>query len=467
MKKWMHIDLTKGTPWKVLLLFSIPIVIGNLIAQFYSWADALMVGRGIDETAFAAIGLAGNLTYIATAFAAGLPSGSSGFSAQLYGAKKLDEVRKSYFASLIICLIAGAVLSIVMEALTEPLLAVAKVKASDAYYDYAKLYIMVIFAGLIGVFFYNFYLNFLRAIGNMSVPFILGIVYAALNIFLDYLFILVFHLGVLGAGLAFDAAVLLASLAGAIWVYHDYPWLRYKKGDLRVPKGFYSEHLRLALPMGLEFVIIGIGVIIMQGSIDSYGQDCINGFYAATKIENLLCVSVCGFGSAMLAYTGQNYGAKLYKRVKDGLSQGLIVMLVDTILKCLITWALFDVTASIFIANPNEETVHYCQVYLIWDLIGYVFLGSIYFARNALLGIGKVVPNFLSGVAELLGRILGAKVFTHAFGAISALGSAAIAWSFSGLLLLGVSVKDIYRNKKFQADVMEERPAETPSSKVL
>jgi putative MATE family efflux protein len=458
MKKWMHIDLTKGTPWKVLLLFSIPIIIGNLISQFYSWADGLMVGRGIDETAFAAIGLAGNLTYIATAFAAGLPSGSSGYSAQLYGAKKLEEVRKSYFVSLLICLIAGAILTLLMEALTDPLLAVAKVKSSDAYYGYAKLYIMVIFAGLIGVFFYNFYLNFLRAIGNMTVPFLLGLIYAVLNIFFDYLFILVFHLGVLGAGLAFDLAVLLASLAGAIWVYHDYPWLRYQKGVFKVAKGFYQEHLRLALPMGLEFLIIGIGVIIMQGSIDSYGQNCINGFSAAMKVENLLCITICGIGSAMLAFAGQNYGAKLYHRVKQGLSQGLIIMLIDVALKCLITVLLLDSAAAIFLSNPNDETKEYCRIYMFWDLAGYAFLGLIYCCRNALLGIGKVIPNFLSGVAELLGRILGAKVFTHAFGAVSALGSATMAWALSGLLLLGVSLKSIYRNKKFDHDEPEPSP---------
>jgi putative MATE family efflux protein len=452
MKKFFQFDLTRGTPWKVLLLFTIPILFGNFIGQIYSVLDGIFVGHFISSNAFAAIGLAGSITYFGTAIASGLPAGTSGYSAQLYGAKDSEGVRKSYAATLLISLVAGLAITALMVALLDPLLEFAQIEKDSEVYSFARLYILIIFLGLTGVFFYNSFLCFLRAIGDSFVPFWLLIIYAGLNIAFDALFIIVCHYGVMGAALAYDLSVALTSLVGFVWVYLKYPFLRLSRRDFHFPHHFLLEHIKMGLPMGASFAILGIGVLIVQGAIDSYGTDCINGYTAASRTENFLCAFIGGFGSAMEAYTGQNYGAKKYNRVKQGFAQGLVIVLVDTALKILITWAVLDKTCDLFLSEVNEATREYCRIYMYWDMVTYFFLGLIYLSRNVLLGLGNVWPPFISGVGEMVGRVVPAKVFTRNFGAPSALGGPGIAWTLSGSLCTIWALKDVYFNPKFKND---------------
>ena len=452
MKKFFQFDLTKGTPWKVLLLFTLPILFGNFIGQVYSVLDGILVGHYINSNAFAAIGLSGSITYFGTAIAAGLPAGTSGYSAQLYGAKDSEGVRKSYAATLLIAFIAGLIITAFMVVCLDPLLEFAQIEKDSEVYSYARLYVFIIFVGLTGVFFYNSFLCFLRAIGDSFVPFWLNIIYAGLNIAFDALFIIVLHYGVMGAALAFDLAVTLSALVGFVWVYVKYPFLRLSKRDFHFPHHFLFQHVKMGLPMGALFGIIGLGVLIMQGAIDSYGTDCINGYSAASKMENFLCSFIGGFGSAMEAYTGQNYGAKKYKRIKQGFSQGLIILGVDAILKIGITLIVMDKACDLFLSEVTDETRQYCRIYMIWDMVTYVFLGLIYLSRNVLLGLGNVWPPFISGVGEMVGRVVPAKIFTRYYGAPSALGAAGCAWVVSGSLLTVWALKDVYFNPKFKSD---------------
>jgi Na+-driven multidrug efflux pump len=461
MEKLSNLDLTEGTPWKRLLLFSLPIFLGNLIQQIYSVVDGIIVGHIIGNTAFAAIGLTGNITYIATALASGLPSGTSGLTAQYYGAKEKDNVRKSYAATLMICLVAGLVLTLVMFLLSEPLLSMAHLEAGTATYEDAKLYMMMIFAGLLAVFFYNLYLNFLRALGNTFIPFALLGVYSGLNILFDYLFVVVFHWGVAGAAGAYDAATLLSALVGGVWTYLKYPELRLSKKDFHFDRTFLSNHLKMGLPMGIEFAIIGIGCLIMQGAVDKFGDDAINGYNAAGKVENFLCSYISALGSAMLAFCGQNYGAKRYDRVKAGIRQGFVIVLIDGALKILITWAIWDKACDVFLDSANEETREYCRIYMRWDFVTYFFLGCIYLFRNSELGIGKIVPTFFAGVGELFGRSIMALAFVIPFGAVAALGAPGIAWICSAGICGAAVLHDVFANPKFKNP---EIPAKGPSN---
>lgn len=434
MKRISHLLLTEGTPWKVLLLFSLPVFLGNLIQNFYGLFDGVIVGKILGSEAFGAIGLTGYITYIGTALASGLPSGTSGFTAQLFGAKKQDDVRKSYAVTLLICLVGGFVISALMMALGHPLCHLANLQAGTTVYEDAYLYMMLIFAGITGIFLYNMYLNFLRAIGDSVVPFLLLVIYALLNMAFDYLFIAVFHWGVLGAGLAYDAAVLIAAFVGALWMYFKYPWLRLHRADFSFSKSFLGNHLRMGLPMGIEFSVIGLGCLAMQGAIDSFGSETIAGYITATKVENFLCAFVGGFGSALVAYVGQNYGAGKADRIKQGIRQGFVILLIDWALKALITWALGDRACDLFLSSGSAVTRQACWIYMCWDMLGYGFLGGIYLYRSALLGIGKVIPTFFGGVGELTGRVLLAWVFTPIFGVSAALGGSFFAWMLSALV---------------------------------
>lgn len=450
MKFFRQLDLTKGTPWKVLLLFSLPIVLGNFFAQIYSIFDSYLVGHYLSEASFAAVSLCSNIIYLGTASLTGLAAGMSGYTAQLYGAKDYEGLRKSYATSLILGVIITALFSLVLLLCLDPLLALAKLEPGTEVFTSSRLLLLVVFAGLIGTLLFNLYLNFFRAIGDSMVPLFLLLIYTLLNILLDYLFIVVWKCDILGVGLAYDIALFLSGIIGGIWLYIKYPRLHLQKADFKVGKTFVIAHLKMGLPMTLLFLFIGISVIIMQGGIDHFGNDAISGYATASRLENLLCVFIGSFGSAMEAYCGVNYGAKQYRRVRDGLSQSLVIVLIDTLLKIGISLLVMDKAADFFLANPSDLTRNYCRLYLYWDMGTYLFLGLIYVFRNALLGIGKSYPPFASGLAEFLGRSVMSLAMISVWGATAAMGSPGIAWVLSGTLLTLWGIFAIYRNPKFR-----------------
>lgn len=448
MKHAQEKDLTIGTPWKVILLYSLPIFLGNLVQMGYGWMDGFFVGK-LGESALAAVGAAANVIYPATIFAQGLPIGLSSYTAQLFGAKNKDGVRRSYAVSMMLNLIIGLILTIVTVLLVPAFLEAGNIQPGTEVYEYSKVYMYVMLGGVLGTFFLNFYLNFLRAIGDAKLQFWILAAYTAINILLDFLLIPVAGWGVMGSALAYVISTILTAVIGYVAVYLSHPDLRLKKSDFKYDAAFTKEHLRIALPFAAQFSILAIGVMLMQRAVDSYGNDAINGYYCGSKIDNLLCTFIIAYGYALGAYSGQNYGAKQYKRVKDGVSQSLVVWAIQTVALMFITYLLKDKAAAFFLSNPNQATIDYCRIYLYWDIAGYGLLSMIYIGRNALQGIGKPYISLLSGISEFLARTLGALVFVIPFGVVSALGAQSMAWILAGLVNFVGLIIYIYRNPLF------------------
>jgi putative MATE family efflux protein len=457
-------DLTVGTPWKVLLLFSLPTLLGNLIQQGYSWADGALVGWVLGETAFAAVGAVGSGTYIAVTMASSFPNGMSGYTAELAGAGDEKGVRHSYGVSILLNLFAGLVVTIAMLLLVDPLLALLSIVPDSGTYAFAKIYMYIIFGvGILPSFFYNMYLNLFRAIGDSRTPLYLLIIYSLLNILFDYFFIVLAGWGVMGAAFAFALAVALSAGVACLWMHFKYPWLRLSKEDFVLTRSFVREHLRFGLPVSLQFGILGIGVIVMQGSVDLYGGEAaMQGFSAACKLENLLCCLISALGASFIAFAGQNYGAHKYARVKQALSQSGIMILIYGALCILASFLFRDSVTQIFISDPSAEAQEYAREYLNWDMIGYIPLFAIYLFRYFLLGIGKSLAPFLGGVGELVGRLAMALGFARIYGEPAALGASCAAWYLCALILAIGAFVAIYHNPRFKAD--EEIPANPASS---
>jgi putative MATE family efflux protein len=442
-------DLTVGTPWKVLLLFSLPIFLGNLVQMAYVWIDGIFVGA-LGEAPLAAIGASANIIYPATVFAQGLPIGLGNYTSQLFGAKDENGVRRSYATSIVLNLVAGLVLTLATVLLVPAFLKAGNLTPGTDVYEYSMIYMYIMLGGLLGIFFLNFYLNFLRAIGDASMQFWIIAIYTVINIFFDWILIPVAHLGVMGSALAYVISTVLISLISMVWVYFKYPNLRLKKSDFKMEWPFIQKHLRIALPLAVQFSILAIGVMIMQGAVDSYGQAAINGYYAGSKIDNLLCTFIIAYGYSLGAYCGQNYGAKQYKRVKDGVTQSFVVWAIQTAVLMLVTFLVKDKAASFFLASPDADTVEYCRIYLYWDIAGYGLLSLIYLGRNALQGIGKPLVSFISGISEFVGRVLGSLVFVIPFGAVAALGAQSMAWMVAGIINLIGLIIYIYANPLYK-----------------
>ena len=435
MKHAQQKDLTVGTPWKVLLIFSLPIFLGSLVSMVYTWTDGVFLGQ-MGEENLAAAGAAANIIYPATVFAQGLPVGLGNFTSQLFGAKDEKGVRHSYGVSIIIILVAGLLMTLATLLLVPSFLQAGNIQPGSAIYDYSRIYMYIMLGGLLGAFFMYFFQSLLRAIGDSVLQFWIVAIYTGINILLDFLFIFVGRLGVMGCAIAFVISTVLISIVSYLWIYFKYPEYRLHKEDFKCDPAFVKAHLRIAVPLAAQYSILAIGVMIMQGAVDSYGTDAINGYFAGSRLDNLLCTFIFGFGYSLGAYCGQNYGAKQYKRVRDGVTQSFVVWGLSTLVVMLITFLLKDQVASFFLSNPTAKTVEYCRIYLYWDIAGYACLGLIYLGRNALSGIGKSGVSLISGITEMVLRILGSLAFAIPFGVVAALGAQSMAWIGAGLVNL-------------------------------
>lgn len=457
-KKRNFHDLTVGTPWKVLLLFTIPIFIGNIIGQFYTQIDNIMVGRVMGDTAFGAIGVASSLTYLGTVFACNFPVGASAYTAQLFGAKNYKGVRQSLVANIFLAVVISVIFSAILVCLVPSLLSLLQLQVGSELYNYVALDCYIIFGGLIFPFVFNAFLNFFRAIGDSTTSLILYVVWAVVNMLTDYLFIAVFKWGIAGAAASNLTANFITIIVCVLFIHFKYPEYRVQKEDFHLTWSFLYSHIRLGLPLALQFSILGLGVIFMQGAVDAYGVDAINGFNVGSKVENFLCTFVTAVGSAIGAYVGQNYGAKKYHRVKQGINHSYWILGINLVITMLITYFVRPYACNIFLNEPNESTAYYCSIYMNWDLACYPFLFAIFLFRNVNEGISKPYITFIGGIGELIGRLLMSLVFVNMFGAVSALGGCGVAWVICGMINLIGTIVYVYANKQFKKD---EIPSES------
>ena len=281
----MKKDLTTGSPLKLIIYFTIPLLIGNLFQQLYNTADTMIVGRTIGLNALAAVGITGALVFFVIGFAQGLTSGFSIITAQKFGNKDEAGVRRSVAASFILALIINLVLTLVSVLLAGVLLR-AIYTPSELYQD-AYDYIIVIFWGTGAAILFNLFSNMLRAIGNSKWPLYFLIVACIVNIALDYLFILSFNMGVAGAAFATVISQITASLLCFEYIRRYVPELQARGSDWKVTKKDLWEHIRVGIPMAVQVAIIAIGIVILQGALNKLGSLAVGAFTVAQRIDVL------------------------------------------------------------------------------------------------------------------------------------------------------------------------------------
>lgn len=300
-------DLTRGKPVKLILLFTIPLLIGNVFQQFYSMADTIIVGRTIGVDALAGVGATGSLSFLIIGFAQGLTAGLSVITAQRFGADDYDGVRKSVTVSLLISAVLTVVLTAIAVLTARPLLTLLQTPANiiDDAYDY----IIIIFWGIFASMLFNLLSNVVRALGDSRTPLLFLIVACVLNIVLDFVFILAFKMGVAGAAWATVIAQVVSCALCILYIAKRIPLLRLCKKDWKVDASYIRTHCRVGLPMAFQTSIIAIGAMILQVPLNKLGSTAVGAFTAAQKIDNLAVQILMSFGITMATYAAQNYGA--------------------------------------------------------------------------------------------------------------------------------------------------------------
>ena len=397
-------DMTTGNPVKLILLFSIPLLIGNIFQQFYSMVDTIIVGRFVGVEALAAVGTTSSMVFLVNGFVMGLTSGFAVLISQKYGAKDEAGVKKAVASSITLSIIATIIVTFISVISAKPLLALMNTP-SNIMKD-ASTYIIILYAGNIAIIFYNMMAAILRALGDSKTPLYFLIVSSVLNIILDLVLIINFKMGVAGAAYATVISQGVSALLCVIYTYKKYKILRLKKEDFKVKKKYYRKHLKVGIPMALQFSITAIGIMTVQSAINIFGSTVIASYAAASKVLQLVMQPATTLGVTMATYCGQNIGAKRYDRIKLGVKKCVQISIITSLISAMVLIFLGKYFVMIFVSNPDAEILSYAQQVLNISAIFFIPLGLIFVYRNALQGIGDSFIPMMAGVYELVARAI-------------------------------------------------------------
>ena len=395
-------DLTQGTCWKTILIFSLPIILSYLLQQVYSISDAAIVGQTLTAQEVAGVNDTTSLVFIFLQFAFGVSAGFCVVTSCSVGCRDQAGVRRSLATQIILSTVLTVLLTALALALLNPMLAWINVTPDNGeVYCAAFTYCAIIFAGIGAQLFYNFICSFLRSMGDSVTPLLFLLFSTVLNVGLDLLFIIVFRWGVAGAAVATVSAQLISTVACFVYAFAHYPDIRLQRKDWHITWWDVRRHVTQGVPLGLQFSVLAIGIIVMQSVVvqfDTLGGQMVssaaqNGFGAANKLSNLAATPMNGLGAAMTSFTAQNLGAGKPERIKKGTLQALVMTAVIAAVAVaaglLVMRDGFYLHVFLSADKVTEETIRYGNTFLYVDFSMYLFLGFIFVVRNCVQGIGK------------------------------------------------------------------------------
>lgn len=435
--------LTEGTPWKQILLFSIPIFWGNIFQLLYSLVDTKIVGSTLGTEALAAVGSVSTLHTLMTGFLNGLTLGFSLITAMCFGADNMKRLKKSFAMTIGLGVLTTTVLVVALMFVLQPLLHLLNVPEEQFAMSYA--YISVLIVGLFATVLYNLCANTLRAIGDSLTPLLFLILATVSNIGLDYLFILEFHMGVQGAAYATVLAQLISVVLCFVRIFRKFPILHLQKSDFRPEKGLIVEMYKSGLSMGLMSCLVSIGTIMLQSAINTFGTTVIVAHTAARKVFEIMFLPVSVLGSAMATYCGQNYGAKRFDRIRQGIRASLLIAAIWSVAVFIICHTVEGALIRFVASTTDAEVIYWGSMYLKVDMSFIIVCGVIVILRNSMQGFGdRVIPVFSSCI-ELAGKIIFAFVFAPVFAYWGIIWAEPVVWI---AMVIPLIVKVVHTLKK-------------------
>ena len=434
MNKQKTNDMTVGNPVRLIIQFMIPMFLGNIFQQFYNIVDSIVAGQFIGVDALAAIGSTGSLMFFVTGWLNGLSSGFAIIVAQMFGAKKYDDMR--HFVAMSIYLMFGfaAAMTIGFLVFNVPILRLMNSPA-DLMGDVAG-YMGIIYAGLLVTAAYNTLAAFLRALGDSKSPLYFLIISAGINVVLDIVLIRFAGMGVEGCAYATVIAQGVSAICCLVYIKKKYPILHLEKKNFELRKGSMSKLLILGIPMGLQFSITAIGSIMLQSANNALGSACIAAFASAVRIKSFFICPFESLGIAMATYTGQNYGAGKPERIWLGIKASGLMMIVYAAFSFLILMLASRELTLIFVDPSETEIINDAVQFLHISCSFFPILGVLCILRYTIQGAGFTNLAMLSGVSEMIARTLVSIYAVPAFGFMAVCFGDATAWMAADLFLI-------------------------------
>lgn len=435
MKK--NINMTEGKPLKLIFFFALPLMFGNIFQQLYTVVDTAIVGQGVGMQALAALGTVDWLNWMATGIALGYTQGFSVRIAQNYGRKDIEGLKRTVAHSARLSIVIAIIFTILGE-LGLPLFLFLLRVPSDLM-SMASLYTRILWGGFIFSMFYNYTSSVLRAVGDSKTPLLSMIVACITNIGLDILFVFYFKWGIAGAAIA---TVIAQCAAGIICAYKIYktPELHFNKKHLNEDSYITGDLARIGTPVAAKNLIIAVGGMTIQTVVNGFGMAFIAGFTASNKLFGLLEIAAVSYGYAITTYVGQNFGANLLNRIKEGMKSAIFLSIITSLIICIIMFLFGREITMIFIASEDPESIviagNTAYLYLCTMAASLPALYLIYVYQAALNGMGNTMVSLVSGFIEFFIRAILAFIIGMIGFENGIFGAEVAAW-FGSMIYLG------------------------------
>ena len=435
----MATSLTTGRPWRVILAFSIPLLLGNVVQQLYQFADAIVVGRHLGVTSLAAVGATGSLLFLLLGFAWGLTSGFAIPIAQAFGARDDAAVRRSVATGVLLSAITSVILTVGAPLLAGPILAL--LQTPPELMPEATIFTQISFLGASATMFFNYLSAIIRAIGDSKTPLVFLTIACALNVALVVLMVGPLEWGVGGAALATVVAQAVSVALCLEFVRRRLPMLHLRRTDWRVSGADIAEHLRLGLPMGFQASIIAIGTLTVQVALNTLGADAVAAYTTGSRVDSLAVALLSSLGLAVSMYAAQNHGGRRPDRIRRGVVEATWMAVGAGLVLGGLLIAFGAPMVRLFIGDGSDDVVDLAHRMLIINGCGYWALGMLFVLRGALQGLGHTLVPTATGVIELVMRVGAAVVLGALIGFDGVALSNPLAWVGAIILLVPAYVR--------------------------
>ena len=419
-------DLTEGEPAKLILFFTLPLIAGNIFQQLYGFVDTLIVGRFLGVNALAAVGCTGSLMFLMLGFVMGLTSGLSIYTGQRFGAKDEVGIRQSVVACTIISLLSSLILTALGMTFCKDLLVL--MDTPPEIIDGAYSFISIIYGGMIGFVMLQMQTNIVRALGDSKMPTVIQALTLTINIILEPIAIIGLNGGIPGAALATIVSLVIGNIICFIYIKKKIPILHTNREDWNINKNVLFNHIKIGLPMGFQSSIIAIGAVVLQGALNGLGATAVAATSAAMRVDGIAVMPMMSFGVAMAAYTAQNYGARKFARIAEGVKKCIYMSCGFSIAIAVILVLFGTDVMYLFIGDGHQQIIDYGQQFFIINSGCYWILSLLFIFRFTLQGLGQSFIPTVAGVMELIMRIAAAVFLVDILGYAGVCMASPLAW---------------------------------------
>ncbi len=427
-------DLTQGPVMKTMLLFAVPMILGNLLQQCYNVADTLIVGRFLGPDALAAVGSAFALMTFLTSILLGLCMGSSAVFSIHFGRRDFDGLKNSIFTSFLLIAAINVLINILVFFAMDQILNFLNVP--ESLQDMMREYLVVIFCGITAVFLYNYFACLLRALGNSIIPLLFLAVSAVLNIALDLWFVLSLKRGVAGAAEATVIAQYVSGVGIALYIWVKCPELRIQKKHCRITRSGLKEIASFSVLTCVQQSVMNLGILMVQGLVNSFGTTIMAAFAAAVKIDSFAYMPVQDFGNAFSAFIAQNYGAGRKERIREGFKGAVLTSVVFCLFISAVIWIFARPLMLLFVSERETAILAEGIRYLHIEGAFYCGIGCLFLLYGLYRALGKPGMSVILTVVSLGTRVLLAYTLSSMpfFGVTGIWWSVPIGWLLADIL---------------------------------